>query len=138
MEKETLICIVDGIKISFFYYEIPLLFEKLDFKGIKIADYRDILAEKIKTTSQRGSKKDFYDIYSIFKKIEISEGIKIFKEKFADKDINYYHVLKNLTYFEDAENEPSVIALNKPYSWNEVKKFFIKNIREFEKEMMKA
>jgi len=61
-----------------------------------------------------------------------------FRNKFKNSDINLYHVLKSLTYFEGAECEPLPILLlsGDDWQWEKVKQFFTKNIREFEKELL--
>lgn len=133
--RDTLLCLIEGIKCSFFFYDVPLLFPEANYLGLKVADWRDIIAEKFKAVSQRGSKKDFYDIYCaiIGNHLSIKETVTIFKKRFAHTNLNFYHVLRSLTYFEDAENEPDP-QLTKSYffRWEEVKAFFINNIREFE------
>lgn len=133
----TLYCDINGVKLSFIRYKIPLIYSTMAFKKINVADWRDIMAEKFKTLSQRGSRKDFYDIYACYKlkKLNIKDGIFILKKRFEGTDINYYHILKSLVYFEDAENEPEV-NLRQPVNWIEVKKFFQKNLKEFEKYLL--
>jgi predicted nucleotidyltransferase component of viral defense system len=124
-----------GIKLTFIYYKEPLIFSTIQWKGIHIADWRDITAEKIKTIAQRGAKKDFYDLYEVLQNhLTISEACQFFKKRFKKSGINHYHVLKNLVYFEDADNESKPLLLNKgtKWKWDYVKKFFIENIQEFE------
>ncbi len=58
-EVQVLSADLDGIRCSFFYYDVPLLLDLVSFRVLKIADWKDILAEKFKTVAQRGSKKDF-------------------------------------------------------------------------------
>ena len=68
---------------------------------------RDIGAEKIKTISQRGAKKDSIDLFAILKmKYSIVEVCDFFRRRFKESDINLYHVLKSLVFLEDAEQEP--------------------------------
>ncbi|MDI6735054.1 MAG: nucleotidyl transferase AbiEii/AbiGii toxin family protein [bacterium] len=138
-EESTLLVILDNVKLSFFYYPVPLLFEPLSFEGIEVADWKDIMAEKMKTIAQRGSKKDFYDLFEIFylKNLTIKEGVEIFKKRFENTGINCYHVLKSLVYFEEAEVEPEPVYIKEPMpSWAKVKDFFIQNIQEFSEEML--
>ncbi len=71
-EKDTLVTIVDDVRLSFFAYAIPLLYPTIPFKGFRVADWRDIMAEKFKTLAQRGSKKDFYDLYAVLHLQQIS------------------------------------------------------------------
>ncbi len=129
----TLYCELNNVKVSFLFYKVPLLYPKIRFKKICIADWRDIMAEKFKTLSQRGSRKDFYDIYFCFniKKISIQEGVEYLKKRFAGAEINYYHILKSLVYFEDADDEPEIDALIH-IDWDDVKSFFLKNLESFE------
>jgi hypothetical protein len=103
---------------------------------LNVADWRDILAEKFKTISQRGSKKDFYDVFAVIrsKRLTSEEAVSIFKKRFGQTDLNIYHVLRSLTYFEDADGEPDPNMLKGyTFSWEEVKSFFVKNIKEFER-----
>jgi hypothetical protein len=39
--------------------------------------------------------------------------------------VNSYHVLKSLTYFDDAEREPMPRMLE-PFDWRECKGFFVR------------
>ncbi len=138
-EKDTLHCELDGIKITFLYYKQPLIYQCIKWNKINIADWKDIAAEKLKTISQRGSKKDFYDIYAILKlKITIEELCQIFKKRFSSSDINYYHIIRSIVFFEDAENEPMPTLLIKDdnWHWENVKRFFESNIEDFEKDLL--
>ncbi|MGB9628964.1 MAG: nucleotidyl transferase AbiEii/AbiGii toxin family protein [Thermodesulfobacteriota bacterium] len=134
--RDTLLCLIEGVKCSFFSYDVPLRFHEIDYMGLKIADWRDIIAEKVKAISQRGSKKDFYDIYfaTTEKHLSIQEVVTLFKKRFGHTNLNLYHVLRSLTFFEDAEGEPDpILVKTEAFSWEEVKIFFIDHIKEFEK-----
>lgn len=135
--ENTVVVIMDKVRVSFFYYDVKLSYALISFKEIPVADWRDIIAEKFKVISQRGSKKDFYDIYEIFvsKKLSIEQAVEIFKNRFVSTGINYYHVLKSLAYFEDAESDPAPKTFRK-VEWKQVKKFFTLNIKEFEKQLI--
>ncbi len=135
-EVQTLLADVEGVKCSFFYYEVPLLFELVSWEELKIADWRDILAEKFKTAAQRGSKKDFFDIWGIVqtKKLSLGEAVSLFKKRFQSSGVNLYHVLRSLTYFEDADQEPDPRLMEGfDVSWGEVKSFFSGHQSELEK-----
>ena len=133
----TVHCEIKGIRISFLYYEVPLIYPTVSWHGINVADLKDIVAEKIKTISQRGSKRDFIDLYAVLKmKYSVPEVCNLFKQRFKRSDINLYHVVKSLVFFEDADQEPSpVIALaGDDWKWENIKSFFVDNIKLFEKE----
>lgn len=120
-EVGTLHGLLDGVRISFLRYAYPLLFPLVEFEGVQLADERDIAAMKLDAVSSRGSKKDFIDIYFLLEKYSLSELLMIFEKKYAGIKFNKLHILKSLSYFDNAENEPMPIML-KSVSWEEVKK----------------
>ena len=130
----TLHCVKEGVRLSFLFYDVPLFPPRL-WRGMKVASWQDIVAEKIKTMSQRGAKKDFYDIYAVIMlKSGIREVCTLFLKRFGNTDINLYHVLKSLVYFEDAEEDPrpTILNNNKELSWDRVKCFFETYVKDFE------
>ena len=121
---------LDGVKISFFKYNYPLLFETKDFKGVKLADERDIGAMKIEAISNRGSKKDFVDMYVLLKKYSFEEILGFFHDKYKEFNYNTIHILKSLTYFFNADesSEPEMLI---PDNWNDMKKYINKTINNY-------
>jgi hypothetical protein len=53
--------------------------------------------------------------------------LQTFHKKFAKVNYSMVHVLKSLTYFEDAEQEPMPDMLV-PLAWDEVKQFFCREV----------
>ena len=80
---------------------------------------------KFTAIAGRGTKKDFIDLYWIGQKIISLEKLFSFFDKKFDKTYSLYHILKSLTYFEDAERDKKPKML-KPVEWKEVKKYFLK------------
>lgn len=128
----TLYCILKGVKSSFIFYNVPLLFPKLEFNSINVADWRDITTEKLRTVGDRGQKKDFYDLYLGVQRLGIEKITGLAYKKYG-KSVNFFHLLKGLTYFEDAEKNPEPMMLDKRASWKEIKKFFISHAGDFER-----
>jgi len=128
--KTTFNGTLDGIKISFFEYQFPLLFPTKEFLGVNIADERDIGAMKIQAISGRGTKKDFVDLFILLKKYSLSELIQFFHDKYKNFNYNKLYILKSLSYFGDAEEnpEPEMII---PVSWIEVKKTIKKKVKDY-------
>jgi len=120
-EKWTINGILDGVKVSFFYYDYKILFPFIDFDGVKLADMRDISAMKINAASSRGSKKDFIDVCFLLEKYSFSELMGFFEKKYKNIKFNKLHILKSLTFFKDAEQEPMPVML-KGANWENVKK----------------
>lgn len=120
-EEGTVHGLLDDVRVSFLHYPYPLLFPLVEFEGSRLADQRDIAAMKLDAVSSRGSKKDFIDIYFLLEKYPLSELLAVFEKKYAAMKFNRIHILKSLSYFEDAETEPMPTML-RHVSWEEVKK----------------
>jgi hypothetical protein len=89
---------------------------------------RDIAVMKIVAISQRGRKRDFFDLYWCAHNIEpLLEIIKRLPEQYPSVAHDYHHILKALVYFDDAETDPDP-ELNFKVSWKQVKTFFKKEI----------
>jgi len=117
-----------------------LLFKKMNFSGINIADPRDIAAMKIAALSDRGTKRDFVDLYFIFaeeKIITLPETLKLYDKKFKTLRQNKIHIIKSLSYFEDAEKDemPKMI---KPVNWKKVKEYFITEQKKIANELIRT
>lgn len=128
-EDGTVNAVLDGVKVSFLRYRYALILPLIDFKGIKLADKRDIAAMKIDAASSRGSKKDFIDIDFLLKEYTLEELIAFFELKYQDIDYNKLHILKSLVYFEDADNEPMPVMIQKA-DWDEVKRSIRDKVNE--------
>ncbi|MBT9131355.1 hypothetical protein B9J77_04325 [candidate division NPL-UPA2 bacterium Unc8] len=112
------------VRFSIFYYEYPLLYHTKKFRMINILDLRDIAAMKIASIASRGVKRDFVDLYFICKEtISLEEVIQLYDKKYKNLATTAMHIMKSLTYFEDAEAEdmPHMLA---PVNWERVKRFF--------------
>jgi len=131
-EDGTLHGELDSVKITFLRYKYDLLYPVIAFENIKLADERDISAMKIDAASSRGSKKDFIDLYFLLKKYSLTDLISFFEKKFSNIEYNKLHILKSLIYFEDAENEPTPLMLEK-VDWEKVKEKITKEVLEYMK-----
>jgi len=125
-DKDTLNGSIDGVKISFFKYPYKLLFPTKKYNDVALADERDIAAMKILAISDRGSKKDFVDLFVLLKLHSLVDILEFFNEKYKDYNYSMLHILKSLVYFFDADLDPEPVYVN-IISWSEVKKF-IENI----------
>ena len=127
-EKDTLLGDFKGVKFSLFRYDYPLIFKPTDFLSITLADPKDIAAMKLAAIMDRGTKKDFIDIYFLIKKgISIENSFKYYNQKYRLLANNLYSLIKSLSYFDDAEDleMPEMI---KKINWDEVKKFLQKEV----------
>lgn len=123
----TLLGEFNNVKISFFTYKYPLMFSIKEFTGVKIADLVDIGCMKLDAIGSRGIKRDFIDLYFICKDKAnmLCDLIRYYSRKYNIK--NTVHIIKSLTYFEDAEDQ-AMPKMLKPCNWNDVKRFFEKEV----------
>jgi hypothetical protein len=63
----------------------------------------------------------------------IEEMMKFYDQKYKCLEQKKYHILKSLSYFEDAEDEEMPKML-KPIAWEDVKNYFIKEVGRLAKE----
>ncbi|OLE51637.1 MAG: hypothetical protein AUG51_22010 [Acidobacteria bacterium 13_1_20CM_3_53_8] len=113
---------VSEVNTSFLQYSYPLLGElhQAPELGCQLASLDDLAAMKLAAISQRGSRKDFLDIYELgIKYASIERMLELYKQKYAVEDIG--HVLLALSYFDDAEREPMPIVM-RDVNWGDVKK----------------
>ncbi len=123
----TLHAQIGGTKVSFLAYAYPLLFPSEAFREVKVADPRDIAGMKVSAISSRGTKRDFIDLYAVAQPYGLPQILAWFKAKFARANYSSVHILKSLTYFDDAEKDPAPDMLV-PLGWEEVKQFFTREV----------
>ena len=129
-DKDTINAGINGIRVSFFIYEISMMHDLIEYKNISIASLLDIALMKLAAISGRGSKKDFIDLYFLLTYFELSDLLKKFHMKFGKESTNIYHLLKSLVYFDDAEDQPSPVMI-KQISWAEVKQHIVNQVKNY-------
>jgi hypothetical protein len=118
-EGSMLITSINFVKVDFVKMSYPVLFAPIVVEGVRMLEIRDIAPMKLKAVTQRGSKKDFYDIYYLLDYLTIQQMLELFSLKFRQFEI--FHVLKSLNYFDDAEKYPDPVLFDKTVTWNKVK-----------------
>ncbi len=118
-------------KASFIAYPYFIPKQKfIRYGNVYILQPIDIAVMKVVAVSQRGRKRDFFDLYWCAKNLEpLEKTIGRLKEQYPSVAHDYHHIIKSLVYFEDAENDPQLV-LHFDVSWEEVKKFFIEEIEK--------
>lgn len=104
---DTLHVLLAGLRVSFLKAEVPLLFPASEYRGLMLADPRDIAVMKVIAIGGRGSRKDFIDLYCLLKGgMNLPEILSLIEQRFDNIDYNAYHLQKSLVWFEDAQAEP--------------------------------
>ncbi len=128
-EEHTLTVLLHETKLSFFRVRDPFLFEPMPYRFFSVADVGDIALMKLAAISGRGSRKDFADLYVILQnRPTLEDYFDLLARKYDAGRFNAYHILKSLTYFDDAETEPMPRMLM-PFDWEECKAFFVRSAR---------
>lgn len=121
----TLIGIFNEVKFSYFEYNYPMLNPTDNYQGIQIASIDDVVAMKLVAISDRNTKKDFIDLYTICHQgMSIEKMFDLYDAKYHVLEDNKYTLIKSLSYFEEADTDvmPQMLI---DITWDEVKKFFI-------------
>ena len=121
----TLTVTLRGVPTSFFRYDYPLLRPLHESPwGPLLADPEDIAAMKLAALAGRGSRKDFVDLYFHARRLApLEQTFERFREKYRGVSVDPYHLLRSLTFFDDAEAEamPDLLV---EVTWEEIKTFF--------------
>ena len=119
--RSTLYGTVRGVRVSFFQFRYRLLRPLVVWPeaGCQLAALEDLACMKLSAISQRGSRKDFVDLFALGRHgFSLQQMLDWYREKFEVEDVA--HLLYALVYFDDADAEPSPSMIWK-VSWREVK-----------------
>lgn len=126
--KAILGLFINEIKVDIVSYNYQFLEPFLIIDSLKLASIKDIAAMKLAAICGRGSKKDFFDLFYLFKFFTLSEMMDFYIKKFPDG--SPFLVYRSLTYFVDADLEPNPNLL-KGLDWEDVKNKIISEVKEF-------
>lgn len=136
--QDTIFAELFGASVSFISYpfflpKLPLL----NYGSINILDARDIAVMKVVALSQRGKKRDFFDLYYCANNIMVLEKIiTSLNKQYPSVAHNYQHILKSLIYFADAEDDPEPDLLV-DLDWKTVKAYFRREIPLLTRKLLK-
>lgn len=126
--KTIYITYINDVKVDFVKVPYPKLFPVKLVDDVRMLDIRDIAPMKLNAVAQRGNKKDFYDIYFLLKIMSLQDILNFYEQKF--KNHTMFHVIKSLTYFEDAEKFPDPMLFDKKVNWEKVKNEITKAVHK--------
>ncbi|MFQ5596163.1 MAG: nucleotidyl transferase AbiEii/AbiGii toxin family protein [Anaerolineae bacterium] len=128
-----LVLAADGQPVSFFSYGYPLLAPTDLVSGIRVAGLLDIGLMKLDAIAGRGTRKDFYDLYSTAAHISLDELFARSGDKYPHSRYFSMQVLTALVDFDiaDQQEEPGML---RPVEWDQVKAFFVAEARRLGQE----
>ena len=120
---------VNKIKVDIVSYRYKWLEPPIEIDNVKLADIKDIAAMKLAAVTNRGTKKDFIDIFFLLQQFTIKQMMKLYEQKFTDGSI--FNVIRSLTYFEDSESDimPEMLI---PVDWLNVKQTIREAVIQFQ------
>jgi len=125
--ENTLNLLINDIKVDIIRFDYPLIDKIIVTDNFKLMGLKDITAAKLSAVTNRGTKKDFFDIYFLLQHFSLEDILNFFQEKYQ-MDIAFFHI-KSLTYFDDAELEPDPNMLINA-SWEDVKFLIRQKVQE--------
>lgn len=120
IDQGTLNLYLYQTKLQFLHYPYKLLDLFLYYEKTKISSILDIACTKLITISDRGSKKDFIDLYFLLKQFSLAQLFDSLSQKYSKTNYNQIHILKSLSYFDQADAEPSPRMIE-AISWSQIK-----------------
>jgi predicted nucleotidyltransferase component of viral defense system len=78
--------LIEGVKVDFVAYRYPLLQPFETIERIRLFGLHDNLAMKLSAITNRGAKKDFFDLHQLIKLFGLKEIIEIYRRKYPAQD----------------------------------------------------
>ena len=122
------ISVVEGVKVDVVHFRYPFAFPLIETEGLRLADVRDIAPMKLDAVTKRGSKKDFFDMHYLFEQYDLKQILEWYEQMFRHS--TSFHVVRSLTYFEDAESAEMPVVFDKKVTWEMVKKRMLDVVRQ--------
>lgn len=146
MENDTVLAYVGAAKVKFSLFHFPysvlapsVPYPFQDGTVCPLASMADLISKKCIAIAQRGSAKDFVDLFFLLReeRMDFAEVLALIQMKYTVQDSFAYQLKTSLVYFEDAEKEIGDIDLimgsglekmSRTF-WDRVKWFFLEFIR---------
>lgn len=124
-------------KVSFIAYPFFVPREEPVWYGaVRILVPRDIAVMKIIAISQRGTKRDFVDLYWYAMHGEpIIEVLRRVPKQYPTIEHNFQHIVKSLMYFEDAETDAMPVCTFRA-NWRTIKAYFRREVPKVARELL--
>ena len=121
---------IDDVRVDIVSYDYPWIDEAVTEDGLRLASPVDIAAMKIYAIENRGSRKDFIDIFFLLKRYSLAEILSFYRRKFPEH--SEFVALRSLTYFEDAETYAMPVMFA-DMNWEELKHSIIQTVTDYTK-----
>jgi hypothetical protein len=100
---------IDNVKVEFLQHSYPQLANFDLIQDIRLWSLEDVAAMKLNAISNRGSKKDFYDVAALLDHFPLAAMIHLYEAKYRPASLMM--LIRSLAWFDDADAEPDPISL---------------------------
>lgn len=119
---------INEVKVDMVNYPYDFIQNYETVENVRLLPIDKIAVMKLMAIANRGTKRDFVDLYFLLKKYSFMEIMQFFSLYFPH--VNPFHILKSLSYFEDAENQTMPTMLEKT-DWEKVKKTIYTTVQKY-------
>lgn len=124
----TLLCMVDKVKVDFIRFRYSFQHPLLQLDGLRLRAIADIAPMKLDAISGRGRKKDFFDLYFLMNYFTLPQMLEAYSSMFQHSTL--FHVIRSLSFFEDAESDADPVVFDKKVTWSLVKSTISKAVQQ--------
>ena len=124
----TLALRVDGVPVDVVRYPYPLLNPTWPGpRAFPIASLEDLATMKLSAAARRGIRRDFWDLHEIFQNgtVTLESALESYVRRYGLKESDLYHVVKSLTFFDDAEADVIMPEGMSKETWDAIKEWFL-------------
>lgn len=116
-----------GAPVDFVRYPYPPSEPLHLLAGVALAAPIDLAVMKLSAIARRGIRRDFWDLFALMQAgLDLRTATNAYQRRFGLREADLYHVLRALTYFEDAEREPTLPASMSVELWSEIRAHFLR------------
>ncbi len=120
---------LNSVKVSYLWQPGIQLETGSLLEGIPLASLASLAALKCNAIANRGSRKDFVDLYALLQMGWSLTQLLDVATHYAPQ-LNRAHLLRSLTYFQDAEQEPE-LQLTRKWCWEDVRLTFERSVHHY-------
>ena len=122
-KDSTFVATWRGVGVSFFRLNLyPVVKPPLLLDGIPLARVEEIGAMKLAAIIDRGTRKDYVDLYFILQRVSLDSLFRVAAKKYAKVRSFPVSATRALSYFDDAESLPMPQMIDKT-PWSKMRKF---------------
>ncbi|MBM4360636.1 MAG: nucleotidyl transferase AbiEii/AbiGii toxin family protein [Deltaproteobacteria bacterium] len=119
--------LVQGLPVAFVSYPYPPGSALGSFDGIALASPLDLAVMKLAALSRRGLRRDFWDLWVLVRGgIPLDAAGAAYCRRFGTREADLYHVMRALTYLDDAEREATPPEGMTSALWSEIRESFLR------------